>query len=309
MPSWNDLLEDFQRQPDDKARVDWLRAHLVGSLKEISQQRGNRNVILYGSAFLQRPQLPADAIQITHVDLNGLMSCIHGMNWPSGLALVLHTPGGVTNAAETIVSYLRSKFDDIEVIIPAYAMSAGTMISLGANRIIMGRQSQMGPIDPQMVTGGRSVSAQAVVDQFEQAKKDVLKDPAMARVWAPILPSLGPSLLVDARNALSYSELMVRKWLRQWMFANEDQAADKANRAARHFNDAQTHKSHGRRIDRDEGREQGLVVEDLEKSQVFQEAVLTAYHIMTLVFEHTQTSKIIYTSNNQAWLRGDTEPG
>lgn len=309
MPSWNELLDEFQRQPDDEARIDWLRANLIEALKAISEQRGNRNILLYGSAFLQRPQLPADAIQITHVDLNGLMSCIHGMNWPSGLALVLHTPGGITNAAETIVSYLRSKFDDIEVIIPAYAMSAGTMISLGANRIIMGRQSQMGPIDPQMVTGGRSVSAQAVVDQFEQAKKDVLKNPTMAHVWAPILPSLGPSLLVDARNALSYSESMVRKWLEQWMFANEAQPAHKAERAARHFNDAQTHKSHGRRIDRDESREQGLVVEDLEKSQDFQEAVLTAYHIMTLIFEHTQTSKIIYTSNDRAWLRGDTELG
>lgn len=308
MPSWNELLEKLQRLPSDEARVGWLKESLNGSLKAISEQRGDRNVLLYGSAFLQRPNLPADAIQITHVDLNGFMSCVHGMEWSSGLALVLHTPGGVTNAAETIVSYLRSKFENLEVIIPAYAMSAGTMISLGANRIIMGRQSQMGPIDPQIVTGGRSVSAQAVVDQFEQAKKDVLEEPAMAHVWAPILPSMGPSLLVDARNALSYSESMVQKWLMQWMFAEKPQATDKARDAARHFNDAQTHKSHGRRIDRDEGREQGLTIEDLEKSQELQEAVLTAYHVMTLIFEHTQTSKIIYTSNDRAWLRGDAEP-
>ena len=259
---------------------------------------------MYGSAFLQKPQLHAESIQITHVDLNGFMSCVHGMDWSSGLVLILRTPGGIPNAAETIVSYLRSKFSYMEVIIPTYAMSAGTMISLGADRIVMGRQSQMGPIDPQMWTGGRLVSAQAVVDQFEQAKKDVLKDPAMAHVWLPILPSLGPSLLVDARNALSYSESMVSKWLERWMFTGDTNAMEKATAAAQHFNDAQTHRSHGRRIDRNEARGQGLLVDDLEESQVLQESVLTAYHVMTLIFEQTMTSKIIHTSAGRAWIRG-----
>jgi hypothetical protein len=104
------------------------------------------------------------------------MSVMFGMTWAKGLTLVLHTPGGVTNAAETLVAYLRSKFTDIEVIVPTYAVSAGTMISLAANRIVMGRQSQLGPIDPQFVVGHRAQSAQAVVDQFEEAKKEILAE-------------------------------------------------------------------------------------------------------------------------------------
>lgn len=57
------------------------------------------------------------------------MATLHGMEWEKGLTLILHTPGGVTNAAESIVSYLHSKFSDIETIVPTIAMSAGTMIS------------------------------------------------------------------------------------------------------------------------------------------------------------------------------------
>ena len=110
------------------------------------------------------------------------MSTIYGMTWSKGLTLLLHTPGGVTNAAETIVAYLWSKFLDIEVIVPTYAMSAGTMISLAANRLIMGRQSQLGPIDPQMPMGGCFVSARAIVDQFERAKADVLSNRDLAHV-------------------------------------------------------------------------------------------------------------------------------
>lgn len=308
MPSWNYLVEELARQPSDELKADWLKEQMPSSLQAVSRQRNGRNVLLYGSGFLQKPRLPVETLQITREDLNGFMSCIHGMDWSSGLTLIIHTPGGITNAAETIVSYLRSKFDYIEAIIPAYAMSAGTMISLGANLIFMGRQSQLGPIDPQMLTVSGSVSAQAVVDQFEQAKQEIVGNPAAASAWVPILQSMGPALLVDARNALSYSESIVKEWLKKWMFAQDQKAALKATTAARHFNDANIHLSHGRRIDRDEARNQALMVEDLESSQDLQEAVLTAYHVMTLIFERTPTTKMIQTSAGKAWVKASKQP-
>lgn len=123
------------------------------------------------------------------------MSVLHGMDWDKPLTLILHTPGGITNAAETIVRYLRSKVSRIEVIVPAYAMSAGTMMSLASDLIVMGRQSQLGPTDPQMMMGGAPVSARAVVDQFEAAKTEILANPGTARAWTPILQTVGPALL------------------------------------------------------------------------------------------------------------------
>lgn len=166
MPSWNELLTELEKQPGE-----FLRTNLQKYLNDISKLRENRNVIFYASAFLQKPEAPQTFIQVTHEDLNGFMGTMYGMDWNKGLTLLLHTPGGLTNAAETIVEYLYQKFQYIEVIIPTFAMSAGTMISLGANKIIMGRQSQLGPIDPQMPLSGRFVSAQSVVDQFDEAKK------------------------------------------------------------------------------------------------------------------------------------------
>ena len=77
------------------------------------------------------------------------MTCIHGMDCSKGLDLVLHTTGGSPAAAEAIVNYLRAKFgNDIRVIVPQLAMSAGTMIACSAKQIIMGKQSSLGPIDP-----------------------------------------------------------------------------------------------------------------------------------------------------------------
>jgi hypothetical protein len=231
------------------------------------------------------------------------MATIHGMDWNKGLTLLLHTPGGVTNAAETIVAYLTSKFADIEVIVPTFAMSAGTMISLASNRIVMGRQSQLGPIDPLFLLGAGAISAQAIVDQFERAKADILGNTMAAHVWAPILQTIGPALLQEAKNAIDYGETMVASWLEKRMFAGRSDAKQAAALAARHFSDAATHKSHGRRIDRDEARVHGLDVEDLEANQKLQEAVLTAYHLMTIAIEHSLVTKMIVADSGKVWLK------
>ena len=177
MPNWSQLIDALERPPADKAPGKFIRSESLKHLQNIGRLRGNRHVIFYGSAFLQKPQAPPDRLQITHEDVNAFMSVMYGMTWTKQLTLLLHTPGGVTNAAETIVAYLRSQFTDIEVIIPTYAMSAGTMISLAANRIVMGRQSQLGPIDPQFVMGQRAQSRALLWISSKRRRRRFLKTP------------------------------------------------------------------------------------------------------------------------------------
>ncbi len=64
------------------------------------------------------------------------------------LSLVLYTTGGNTSAAWNLVNLLHMFCDNLEVIAPGKCMSAGTLISLGANRIVMTKQATLGPIDP-----------------------------------------------------------------------------------------------------------------------------------------------------------------
>lgn len=64
------------------------------------------------------------------------------------ISLVLHTRGGDTSAAWQLVNLLQTFCDELEVIVPTKAMSAGTLISLGANKIVMTKQAALGPIDP-----------------------------------------------------------------------------------------------------------------------------------------------------------------
>src|SRR5262245_36402581 len=68
------------------------------------------------------------------------------------ISLILHTNGGQTLAASRIVNLIRTFCDELEVLIPMKALSAGTLISVGADRLVMTRQAALGPIDPSVNT-------------------------------------------------------------------------------------------------------------------------------------------------------------
>ncbi len=144
-------------------------------LKELSNLT-KRNTISYYSGWLNGNN-PSVSFGIDDNDINAFMSCIHGLDKTKGLDLILHTPGGEVGATESIVHYLRQIFGiDIRVIVPQIAMSGGTMIACSSKEILMGKQSSLGPIDPQY----RGVSAQGVLSEFKKAQEDVKQDKAAA---------------------------------------------------------------------------------------------------------------------------------
>ncbi len=66
--------------------------------------------------------------------------------------LILSSFGGDPDTALKEAQILRDMFPEgFNIIIPQFAKSAATLISLGANKIIMGQFSELGPIDPILV--------------------------------------------------------------------------------------------------------------------------------------------------------------
>lgn len=62
------------------------------------------------------------------------------------ISLFLYTRGGDTSAARNIVNLLRMYCDNLQVIVPHKAHSSGTIISLGANEIVMTKQATLGQL-------------------------------------------------------------------------------------------------------------------------------------------------------------------
>ena len=238
------------------------------------------------------------------------MNALYGASADKGLTLILHTPGGDPNAVESIVEYLHSKFSYIEVIVPYLAMSGGAMMGLASNLLVLGKQSQLGPIDPQFTIGNKTHSARAIQEGFEKAKKDIESNIKLAHLWAPILQNMGPSLIVEADKALSYSKELVINWLNKRMFlTNSDKEKEATiNTIGAYFNaeEAEPHGSvhvHGQRIGIQKLQDLGLKAEPLEDKQDLQTAVLTAYHLMTLIFETSHSVKFIASNRGKMWTK------
>lgn len=66
------------------------------------------------------------------------------------IAVVLNTPGGDVDAAFVITKLIRKHADQNMFLIPLYAKSAGTLMCLGADELIMTEISELGPLDSQV---------------------------------------------------------------------------------------------------------------------------------------------------------------
>ncbi|MBK8352706.1 MAG: Clp protease ClpP, partial [Saprospirales bacterium] len=88
--------------------------------------------------------------------------------------IILETGGGIAEVVEDIVRILRSKYDNVGIIIPGTAKSAGTILSMAADEILMGTGSSLGPIDAQIITQSKRFSADAFLEGLEKIKADVI---------------------------------------------------------------------------------------------------------------------------------------
>ncbi len=64
--------------------------------------------------------------------------------------MVILSGGGYPHPAYQMINIVRSKCKKLKAIVPLYAKSAATLMALGADEIIMGAQSELGPLDMQM---------------------------------------------------------------------------------------------------------------------------------------------------------------
>lgn len=267
----------------------------TNSLKALSDYTG-RNTIAYYSSFLSRPVQGSD---INDMDINGFMNVVNGMDRAKGLDLVLHTPGGGITATEQIVHYLRDLFnDDIRCIVPQIAMSAGTMIACACKEIIMGRQSNLGPIDPQF----RGVPCHGVVEEFERAIKQISDEPRSIGVWQQIIQQYTPTFLGECQKAMDLSRELVKRWLSEVMFAGKKASKRKANQIVNKLSNHGDSKTHDRHIPASIAKSIGLNISMMEKEQKFQDLILTLHHSYMLTFNQTKFIKVIESGHNRRFI-------
>ena len=307
MATWGDILSELKDpqnlRDDGTPDSDKVRRKYLAALYKLTR----RPVIVYSSGWLDK-ETNSGNHQIVLGDLQGFMNSCAGVS-ERELDLILNSPGGSPNAAESILSYLRTQFDHIRVIVPVAAMSAATMIALGADEIVMGAHSQLGPIDPQFVIqtpeGPRMSPGQAILDQFRQAKEECAKNPQSVVAWMPILRSYLPGLLKQIEDEQDIARLRVEAWLKRYMFKNTEGGDDKAKNAAEWFANYDYFGSHGRRVSITDARKLGLNVVELEADPELQDAVLSVHHCYSLTHANAAVVKIIENHLGKAYVKSE----
>ena len=287
MPAWGSVLSEIgKKQQSGQQAVDLVRRKYLAQL----HRHTDRNVIAYYSGWLFRPPNTPN-LTVGDDDMNAVMASVHQLKREKGLDLILHTPGGDIAATEALVRYLKVMFNkDIRVIVPQLAMSAGTMIACSARSIVMGKQSSLGPIDPQI--GG--VPAQGVIDEFNMAIKSIQANPASTPLWQQVVSRYHPSFLLECAQAIDWSRQMVTAWLLDNMLArpNVQNPDDTAKRIVSYLGDHALTATHARHLSVTTCEEIGLEIEHLESDPKLQDLVLTVHHAYMHTFSMAPAVKI-----------------
>ncbi len=291
MPSRSEILNSILNK---NGTLDFVK--LEKQRKEYLQQLSdhtNRNVITYYSGWMSTRN--SEDVSINDKDINAFMDTVHKLDKSKGLDLILHTPGGDIAATEQIINYLHSVFNnDIRAIIPQMAMSAGSLISVSCKEIIMGKQSCLGPFDPQM----RGVACQSVIKEFEEAKEDIKKNPQSLGLWQVIVSKYDPTFMLACKQAVLLTDELTDKVLERTV-PNKDIRGQ----IKKIFNDNSISKLHSRHYSKEKVKKAGLNVIDLESDQKLQDLVLSLHHSYIITLEHSLITKMVENQIGSTYIR------
>lgn len=220
-----------------------------------------RNFISYSSFF----QHPAGIIDDDDSRLiETLLQSIDLFKYAGTLDLMINSPGGSPTAAEKVVLTCRSYAEDFRVIVPQSAMSAATMVAMGADSILMMPTAELGPIDPQMVL--RLPDGQAIVrpaKAFIDAYLDLVNKIQLAiannqppHPFIELLRKVDPPWVQVCLKARELAKQIAGEFLSKWMLNGKPPGEVEA--VVTKFLTEGEEGSHGRAIRHDKAKEFGL---------------------------------------------------
>jgi len=301
------LMGIYSEYIDRRMDMKQLTAERKRQLKRISELRDNRDILVY-AADLRKADLP---IHINVEDLLPIadqLSNLHG----SALDVILETTGGIGEVAEDIVRLIRSKYEDVAFIVPGTAKSAGTIIVMSGDEILMEPMSSLGPIDAQLHWQGRQFSAEAFLTGLEKIKAETDATGKLNRAYIPILQNISVGEIQNAENALEFARTLVTEWLKTYKFrkwvthsstgaaVTEDEKAERAAEIAAELCNHSRWLTHGRSIKIEDLTRMGLKISDYTTQPELFDAIRRYHTLLQMTFD-SAIYKVFETAKSQIY--------
>lgn len=147
--------------------------------------------------------------QIFVPGLTVLQELLIGLDPDRELHVVLATPGGDGEVAVRMIRAMQARCSRLVIIVPDMAKSAGTLMCLGADRIVMAPFSDLGPVDPQFQVGPSLAGAKDIVAAVATAEERVAQRPDSFPLYAGLLAELTMLMVEQAKAAITRSEALI----------------------------------------------------------------------------------------------------
>jgi hypothetical protein len=133
------------------------------------------------------------------------------------LFVVLHSGGGVVEIAERMVNVIRHFYEEVVFVVPNLAMSAGTILTMAGDAIMMDYFSSLGPIDPQVEREGKLVPALSYLLQWDRFVEKSLNG-SLTNAEFLIMRGMDLAELHQFEMARDLSISLLKQWLAAYKF-------------------------------------------------------------------------------------------
>ena len=137
---------EFKR-PTTKAGILAWRQRII---EDLEKERGTRVLTMIHKKELWTE--PGQDSEIGIEDTETILQKMRKIPPDTPVDFIIHTPGGYALAAEMMAMAIKFHPSKVTVMVPFYAMSGGSLMTLAAGEIRMEKYSVLGPVDPQIPT-------------------------------------------------------------------------------------------------------------------------------------------------------------
>ncbi len=282
-----------------------LREELNHLIKAYNQ-KCDSYLLIYSSA-ISKPRIPKISMDMQDYHV------IHDLlrdNKGDQLDVYLETPGGQGEAAEEIGRFITEKFESVSFVISGEAKSAGTILALSGNKILMTKSGSLGPIDAQVTVGRSTVSAYDYIEWVDKIREEAEEEGELNPFDAQMVAQISPGELESVNYALEFAKELVREWLprnkfRDWdvtddrgLEVTEEMKEERAEEIAESLTDHEKWLSHGRSLKISDLEEIGLQIGRIDEDQELAEIVYRIQTVIRLIFHSSSTYKIFATEDN-----------
>jgi hypothetical protein len=271
-PVFMGIINELNQHQDQLQR----RQKLITEIEELLTTRhgANNRMISYMFRF-GHPRASMDSS-----DIPSFADILTSVSGAEQINLVLHSPGGDPTIVEKMVDMCRSHLSGehrrLRIVVPNIAKSAATVLALGADQILMGYCSELGPIDPQVqiaVSGViQWISALAFVESRDKLMKEITEATKKKKPTAGLLQQLAGlniPFTEEMENWIGFAKktaaTLLDKYMLRSKFPKSQIRTKKANEIATKLLSKQLFPVHGQFIDGATAKQLDLEVDVLPK--------------------------------------------